>query len=84
MSALQGRTALITGSTRGLGFAMAEAMIAAGAHVIVNGRSDDVVMAKVAELHLDGSSVSGGRPPGSLPHAEHEPPQSTPSSSPFR
>ncbi|MEO6652633.1 MAG: glucose 1-dehydrogenase [Ilumatobacteraceae bacterium] len=59
MFSLGGKVALITGSTRGLGFAMAEAMIAAGAHVVVNGRDDDSVMAKVAELNLDGRSASG-------------------------
>ncbi len=59
MFRLDGKVALITGSTRGLGLAMAEAMLAAGAHVVLNGRSDDAVMAKVAELDLDGRSASG-------------------------
>jgi gluconate 5-dehydrogenase len=36
---LSGRTALVTGSTRGLGLAMARALAAAGARVGVNGRS---------------------------------------------
>jgi gluconate 5-dehydrogenase len=35
---LTGRTALVTGSTRGLGLAMARALAAAGARVCVNGR----------------------------------------------
>jgi len=56
---LDGKVALITGSTRGLGFAMAEAMIAQGAHVVINGRSADAVRGKVAELDLDGRSASG-------------------------
>lgn len=59
MFRLDGKVALITGSTRGLGFAMAEAMIAAGAHVVVNGRTNDAVMATVAELNLGGRSASG-------------------------
>lgn len=59
MFRLDGKVALITGSTRGLGFAMAEAMITAGAHVVINGRTDDAVMGKVAELNLDGRSASG-------------------------
>jgi gluconate 5-dehydrogenase len=57
MFRLDGKVALITGSTRGLGFAMAEAMIAQGAHVVINGRTDDAVTATVAEL--DGRSASG-------------------------
>jgi len=35
---LQGRTALVTGAGRGLGFEMAKALSAAGAHVTLNGR----------------------------------------------
>ena len=34
---LSGKTALITGSSRGLGRAMAEGMAAAGAKVVING-----------------------------------------------
>ncbi|MFW2335771.1 SDR family NAD(P)-dependent oxidoreductase [Ilumatobacter sp.] len=59
MFRLDGKVALITGSTRGLGRAMAEAMIAQGAHVVINGRSDDAVLAVAAELDLDGRSASG-------------------------
>lgn len=59
MFRLDGKVALITGSTRGLGRAMADAMIAQGAHVVINGRSDDAVMGVVAELDLGGRSASG-------------------------
>ena len=34
---LKGRTALITGSTQGIGLAIAKAMAQAGAHVVVHG-----------------------------------------------
>ena len=34
---LKGRTALVTGSSRGLGRAMAEGMAAAGATIVLNG-----------------------------------------------
>ncbi len=37
MFSLKGRTALITGSSRGLGRAMAEGLAAAGAAVVLNG-----------------------------------------------
>ncbi|AKS32911.1 SDR family NAD(P)-dependent oxidoreductase [Mycolicibacterium goodii] len=44
---LQGRTALVTGSTGGLGVAIASALAAQGAHVVITGRDtsrgDDVV-----------------------------------------
>jgi len=36
---LSGKTALITGAWRGIGYALAEALAQAGAHVILNGRS---------------------------------------------
>lgn len=36
---LTGRTALITGSTQGIGFAMAEALANAGANIVLNGTS---------------------------------------------
>jgi len=38
---LAGRTALVTGSTRGLGLALARALAGAGARVVVNGRSEE-------------------------------------------
>ncbi|MFT8324474.1 3-oxoacyl-ACP reductase family protein [Oenococcus sicerae] len=43
---LQGKTVLVTGSTRGIGLAIAEAFYAAGCRVVINGRkavSDDVL-----------------------------------------
>lgn len=59
MFRLDGKVALITGSTGGLGWAMAQAMVNVGAHVVVNGRHDDSVMAKTAELSLGGGRASG-------------------------
>ena len=35
---LQGRTALVTGASRGLGLGMAHALAVSGAHVVLNGR----------------------------------------------
>src|SRR2546423_15130932 len=40
---LTDKTALISGSTKGIGFAIARQLAAEGARVIVNGRSDNAV-----------------------------------------
>jgi gluconate 5-dehydrogenase len=44
---LTGRTALVTGSTRGLGLAMAQALSRAGARVCINGRTREACEAAV-------------------------------------
>ena len=48
---LTGKTALITGSTRGIGFALARGLGQAGAHVLINGRTPDTVQAVADELN---------------------------------
>jgi gluconate 5-dehydrogenase len=47
---LTGRLALITGSSRGIGRAIADGYLAAGARVIINGRDKDAVAATVTAL----------------------------------
>jgi gluconate 5-dehydrogenase len=47
---LDGQVALVTGSSRGLGFAMAEALAAHGALVVLNGRDPAALAARVEEL----------------------------------
>jgi NAD(P)-dependent dehydrogenase (short-subunit alcohol dehydrogenase family) len=47
---LKGKTALVTGSTSGIGHAIAKGLAAAGANVVVNGRSQARVDTAVAEI----------------------------------
>lgn len=47
---LNNRLALVSGSTAGIGYAIAEALLKEGARVIVNGRSREAVDAAVARL----------------------------------
>jgi NAD(P)-dependent dehydrogenase (short-subunit alcohol dehydrogenase family) len=58
---LSGKTALVTGSTSGIGHAIAKGLAAAGASVVVNGRTEAKVDAVVAALAkaVPGSKVRG-------------------------
>jgi gluconate 5-dehydrogenase len=47
---LTGRTALVTGGSRGLGFAMAEALASAGAHVVLSARNKDELARAAAKI----------------------------------
>lgn len=53
---LSGRVYVLTGASRGLGFATAEALVADGAHVVVSSRDADAVAA--AASHLGGLGVA--------------------------
>lgn len=53
---LTNKLALVTGSTAGIGYAMAEALASEGARVIVNGRSQKSVDGAIAQL---GPNVAG-------------------------
>ncbi|MBD0413915.1 SDR family oxidoreductase [Oryzicola mucosus] len=56
---LHGRTALVTGSSRGLGRAMAEGLAAAGARLIINGTNSTRVAEAVSALRDSGHSADG-------------------------
>jgi len=58
---LRGRVAVVTGSTRGLGFAMARVLGSHGATVVLASRSDAHVAAAVGRLRAEGLSVTGRR-----------------------
>jgi len=70
---LEGSAAVVTGSTRGIGFSIAQALVAEGARVVVNGRDVDAV-SRAAEtlgngvigVSADVNSPEGAR---SLVHA---------------
>jgi gluconate 5-dehydrogenase len=55
---LHGRRALVTGSSSGIGLALARALGQAGAHVILNGRSADKLQQAAATLQSENLSVS--------------------------
>ncbi len=57
---MQNQIVVITGSTRGLGYAMAEAMLKAGATVVVSGRSAELVERAAKRLSRHGA-VTGKR-----------------------
>lgn len=56
---LSGRTALVTGSTRGIGFALARGLAESGAQVIVNSRQQNAVDEAVAKLRELGITALG-------------------------
>ncbi|QIO33311.1 SDR family NAD(P)-dependent oxidoreductase [Bradyrhizobium sp. 1(2017)] len=56
---LSGKTALVTGSTAGIGHAIAKGLAASGASVVINGRGRDKVDAAVRKLEGTGAKVRG-------------------------
>ena len=55
---LQGKTALVTGSTSGIGLAIAKAMAAEGASVMINGFGD---AAEIEGIRLELEELSGAQ-----------------------
>ena len=58
---LTGRTALVTGSSRGLGRAMAEGLAEAGAAIVLNGADGDRLAKAAAEMRAAGYTVHEAR-----------------------
>ena len=52
-------TILVTGSSRGIGFASAKAMVAHGAKVVICGRKLDPCVEAAAEINRDPGSATG-------------------------
>ena len=55
---LNGRRALVTGSSGGIGFALARALGQAGAHLVLNGRNAGKLQQAAATLQAENLSVS--------------------------
>ena len=51
---LRGKLALVTGSTAGIGYAIAQGLLAEGARVVINGRTEARVAAAIARLQSSG------------------------------
>jgi len=68
---LNGKLAVVTGSTAGIGFAIAATLASEGAHVVVNGRTDERVTKAVGEIlkrhkgaHVRGVAADLGKAEG--------------------
>lgn len=57
MFSLSGRRALITGSSQGIGFALAQGLANAGAELVVNGRDTDKLAEAATQLRTSGATV---------------------------
>lgn len=55
---LTGRTALVTGSSQGLGFALARGLAQAGAAIVLNGRDEQKLSAAAETLRAEGARVA--------------------------
>ena len=58
MTDLKGKTALVTGSTSGIGRATAVALAARGAHVLIVGRNEQRAKDVVAEIENSGGTAT--------------------------
>ena len=54
-----GRVALVTGASRGLGYAVARALALAGAHVLLVGRTQGALEALYDDIRANGGAATG-------------------------
>ena len=67
---LTGKTALVSGSTAGIGFGIAKGLAAAGARVVINGRKQQAVDDAIARIRKDVPGATLVPAPGDLATAE--------------
>ena len=66
---LSGKTALVTGSTSGIGHSIARGLASAGAEIVVNGRTQAKVDAAIAGIAIVSSSTCQQTFPAALTRA---------------
>ena len=71
-TSLNGLTALVTGSTSGIGRATADVLAQRGAYVILSGRNAARGEAAVAEIRAAGARTPPWHGPWSVPPSERE------------
>lgn len=57
---LTGKTAIVTGGTRGIGRSIAKALVSGGAEVAITGRDEDAIASAISELNLAGPGAVRG------------------------
>jgi NAD(P)-dependent dehydrogenase (short-subunit alcohol dehydrogenase family) len=68
-SRFTGKTAIVTGASRGIGFAIAERLVAEGGRVVITGRAQDTLDSAVAQL---GGSAHAHAVAGKADNSEHQ------------
>ncbi|MFF8033102.1 MULTISPECIES: SDR family oxidoreductase [unclassified Streptomyces] len=61
MTELSGKAALITGASRGIGYGIAEALVARGDRVCITGRNEDALKEAVEKLGADRAVYAAGK-----------------------